>query len=218
MMRIKKMLIALAALALVVSACGNAGVEDTTTTPQATTTTTEASTTSSEAMTTTTEGTTTSTAEPVASFTDGMFASEEFPGAGDTLYLTDVKVTTFEQFDRLTFEFDDTANDLTYQIEPVETPILQQPSGQEIEVDGLAYYEITMTPASAVDLSGDEPVETYDGPERITADNEAVVVTEVVATEDFESVMSWVVGLDTSGSYAHEIRLDEGMLVVDFQS
>ncbi|REK18080.1 MAG: hypothetical protein DWQ40_08815 [Actinobacteria bacterium] len=199
------------------AACGGTAVEDTTTTVEPEETTT------SDMMTTTTDDPTTTSEvtppdeTPVGEFTDEPFTSDGFPGSGTTAFLIHVGFTPQEGFDRVVFEFHDSVDEFTYEINPVEAPILEDPSGQEIDVEGDAFYEITMTPASTVDLSGDEPQEIYTGPDRVPSLDDAFVVTEIVLTGDFENVMTWVVGLESEAGYAHALQMDENQLVVEFQ-
>jgi hypothetical protein len=205
-------------LAVVLVACGDAAVDETTNTTAVTTTTSSSSTTTTTEATTTTSGMTTSTDEPVDPVGEAQTAplvTEGFPGTGETAFLADVRLGRYEAFERLVLEFDEAVPE--YRIEYVEAPIVESPSGNVIEVDGDAYLSLTMSPATGVDLSGDEPEETYEGPDRLTS-ADSLAIAEVVKKEDFENVMSWVIGLDETLSFGATILEDPHRLVIDIRN
>jgi len=86
-------------------------------------------------------------------------------------------------------------------VQYVEPPILEDASGEEITVAGDAFLHVRMEPASGVDLSGEELVQTYTGPTRVAGSG---VVAEVARTGDFEAVLGWVIGLDAQRAYRVE--------------
>lgn len=85
-------------------------------------------------------------------------------------------------------------------------------------MDGSEYVQITIAPASGVDLSGENPVETYLGPDSFIPETDTGTIAELAISEDFEGLMSWVVGLEQSAPYAHEVNVEEGELIVDFST
>ncbi len=89
----------------------------------------------------------------------------------------------------------------------VDPPVLADPSGQVVPVSGNAVLQLVMSNASGVDLSVDPPVQTYTGPTRIEANLPNVV--EVVETGDFESVLSWAIGVHSGagGATAQVLRI-----------
>lgn len=225
-------LASIVALALLAGACGDAAGDGTTTAPvpttssgdattttaRATTTTADVSTTTTETTTTTSEGTTTTTDEPLDPVgepqTDPLI-TEGFPGTGETAFLTDARLGRHEGFERLVLEFDEAAPE--YRIEYIDGPVIESPSGQEIEVEGDTYLMVTMSPATGFDLSGDAPEDTYQGPDRFgSADTFAI--EEVVKTEDFENVMSWVIGMDDILPFGVTVLENPFRLVIDIRT
>jgi hypothetical protein len=113
--------------------------------------------------------------------------------ASGIAYLLHVRLAGQPGFDRLVFEFQ--GDDLPgYDIAYVEPPIREDASGNPVTVDGEAFLQVRMEPASGVDLRGEEVVEIYQGPKRVSASG-THVVDEVVETGDFEANLTWVVGL-----------------------
>lgn len=198
------------------------GTDTTNTTVVVTTTSTAMTTTSSDTTTatiattsSTTSTSTTTTIPAVGEPQTEEHQSDGFPGAGETGFLTDIEIATHQGYDRVVFEFDKAAPE--FRIRYVEPPIEESPSGQEIDMQGTAFLEITMSPGSAVDLSGDAPEETYDGPDRFEPD-EGPPIEEVVKTEDFEHVMAWVIGLDAEHPFSFTTLEDPHRLVVDIHT
>ncbi|HEX5585989.1 MAG TPA: hypothetical protein VFZ17_01655 [Acidimicrobiia bacterium] len=119
--------------------------------------------------------------------------------------LTDVEAQDMGTFDRVTFFFrtsvcidvcsQPVSNPLPgiASAEYVSRPILADPSGQVVGVDGNAVIRIAMSNAAGVDLSVDPPVSTYTGPLRIRPDLPNVV--DIVEVGDFEGVLSWAIGI-----------------------
>lgn len=203
--------------ALLVAACGVNGGAATTTATDSTTSTTEGGTTTSQASTTTsTTSTTTSTTIPsVGEPRNDEYQSEGFPGTGEVAFLTDIEIATHVGYDRVVFEFDEATPE--FRIRYVEPPVQESPSGQEIEVEGSSFLEIVMSPATGVDLSGEEFEETYTGPDRFQPED-APAIQEVVRTEDFEAVMAWVLGLDSEYPFSFTTLDDPHRLVIDIHT
>ena len=148
----------------------------------------------------------------VGTFDTPPIASDGFPASGRPSLLTDVRVAGQEGFDRIVFEFGERGDDLAHSIEVVDAPVA--PSGEAVAVEGEATLQITMTPAAGVDLSGDEPRVTYDGPERIDP-TATSIVAEVVEVQDFESTLTWAIGLTAAHDVAVAEMADPHRLVVD---
>lgn len=196
-----------AVVALLLAACGS-GAGDTTTTDTATPGTTAIS-----GVTTTLEQTT-STGLPSTTSTEVTGStvkpsqprqSDGFPASGDPSYLVEV----YGSSEQVTFQFDLGSGTPEWSARYVEEPVAI-PSGQDLDVEGDAFLEVTMQPASGVDLSGDDPRETFDGSHRFSFDSP--LIEEVVQAEDFESTLTWVVGLDERVEYRVE-RGDEYLSV-----
>jgi hypothetical protein len=103
-------------------------------------------------------------------------------------------------FDRVTFSFRSEPGDPVPTIrraEYVDRPILADASGMEVPVSGGAVLELVLElvlgGASAFDADADPPQPSYTGPTRIEANPPSVI--EVVETGDFESALSFAIGV-----------------------
>lgn len=167
--------------------------------------------------TTTTTSTTTSPAIPpvVGDPLTGDHVSDGFPGSGAPAYLSDVDYQTYEPFTRIVFEFDGPAPE--FAIEYLDGfQLTKRPSDQPVDLAGDKYLVVTMAPASGVDLTGDEAVETYTGPTTIALPSDVVrAMTEI---EDFESHLGWAVGLEYRVSYSVTTLTDPTRLVIDLHT
>jgi hypothetical protein len=105
--------------------------------------------------------------------------------------LAKVEATSDGDVDRVTFTFEGELPG--YRVGYVPRPIIQDGSGEEVEVDGDAVLEVHFEPASGFDLEG-EGRQVYTGPTRL--DVATRVVLDVVRTGDFEAVLAWAVGVD----------------------
>lgn len=144
--------------------------------------------------------TTTPASLPTATADRAPKQKEGFPESGAPALLENVEVHTDGSADRVVFRFKSEARP-SYSVEYIDGPIVASPSGREIEVDGRAHLKVTLTPAAGVDLSGDKAVETFAGADRFrTGTAESVV--ELAEIEDFESVLSWVVGVKREAPFA----------------
>jgi hypothetical protein len=146
---------------------------------------------------------TTAVEEPESTFEGATaptsIASSATTGTGAVALLTDVTV----EDGAVVFTFSNEVPGIA--AEYVQPPILEDASGEEIAVDGTAYLHVRMEPASGVDLSGEEFVETYTGPTRIPGTGTGPIV-EVVRTGDFEAVLGWVIGLDGEQPYLLDVE------------
>lgn len=170
----------------------------------------------------TTAASTTTTTSPVASstssppvtlspFEGGVEPITSPLGAQQTMLLTDVTLEYESSVDRVVFEFENAgapAVDLRYVDE-----VRADGSGDTVTVDGGAYLQARMEPAATADLSGADVRRTYDGPDRVTGDTEAV--TEVVRTGDFEANLTWVIGLPERLPFRLSFLSDPSRVVVE---
>lgn len=143
-------------------------------------------------------------------------ASPGFPGdAGqEVTHLIAVEVGRHDGFDRVVWRFDGPAP--TYRAAYVDMPVTADGSGEPVELQGAAALQLIMTPASGVELDGEEVREIYAGPDRISgADAGADVVREVVQTGDFEATLSWAVGIDRRAPFTVTTLTHPGRIVVD---
>jgi len=76
-----------------------------------------------------------------------------------------------------------------------------------------------MEPASGFDLNSGQGELVYKGPKRLDASGAgATVVQEVMRTGDFESVLSWAVGLSSKVPFRVTTATSPSRLVVDFRN
>ena len=151
-------------------------------------------------------------------FGTAAVTSDDFPASGETSLLQDVRVeeaTDQEATDRLVFEFGSDTGDVSYEVEYSDTVV--DTAGTAVEVEGEATLAVTITPASAVDLSGDEAAPTYTGPDRFSPDT-ASAVTELALAEDFEATMTWAVGVDEERPFRVQVMENPLRLVVDVRA
>lgn len=87
-------------------------------------------------------------------------------------------------------------------------PLTEDPSGKPAEVAGAAHLVIRFEPAAGVDLAFDHPAVTYDGPAALRPASPSGVA-EVRRLGDFESVMSWAIGLDRRHPFQLVTRGDQ---------
>lgn len=192
----------------------------------ATTTTAAAASTSSEAGSSTTGGssastteapgaTTTTTASTLPDFSEAQHTAPA-DGTGTALLRT-VRVGRNAGFERIVFEF---AGESVpgYRVQWVDGPITADGSGEPVDVTGDAFLEIVMTPASGVDLSAPQLTVVYDGPDRIPVSGQTVLLTDLVRTGDFESVLSWAAGATEEVPF-RVLRLEDPVrVVIDLQT
>ena len=141
-------------------------------------------------------------------------STPEFPSLeGPTSYLTDVRAWPHPGFDRVVVELSGDQQP-SWQVRYLDRPPVQIGSGDPVDVDGSAFIEVRITPASAFDRSGGEPISTYDGPQRVSMTGSGVV-TEVVSTGEFEQTLTWVIGLRQAQPFAAVHYESPSRIVVD---
>jgi hypothetical protein len=185
---------------------------------------TAASTTGDSGSSTSAEAATTATSAPTATSTTALalpdFSEAQHTAPSDgtgTALLRTVRVGRNAGFERIVFEF---AGDSIpgYRVQWVDGPITADGSGEPVDVTGDAFLEIVMTPASGVDLSAPQLTVVYDGPDRIPVSGQTVLVTDLVRTGDFESVLSWAAGTTEEVPF-RVLRLEDPVrVVVDLQT
>ena len=181
---------------------------------------------SSEANTEPPAGTTTTTAS-VATTTAEQ--TDPLAGAGTNVVvgtstakaaalLQRVAIGHHDRFDRVVFEFRDPGLP-GYRVEYVPPPLKEDGSGDPVDVAGNAFVVVRMEPASGFDLNSGQGELVYKGPKRLDASGAgATVVQEVVRTGDFESVLSWAVGLSSKVPFRVTTATSPSRLVVDFRN
>gem|GEM_PF-2336578 len=157
-------------------------------------------------------------ADDAGGFGTARVRSDDFPASGDPRLLQDVSVgeaTGQVATNRLVFEFGADTGDLSYDVQYTDT--LVDTAGRPVEVEGAAMLAVRMTPASTVDLTGDEAAPTYTGPDRFSPDS-ASAVNELALVEDFEAAMTWAVGVTEERPFRVQVLENPLRLVVDVRS
>jgi hypothetical protein len=132
-------------------------------------------------------------------------------------FLTDVQVDSQTCLDRLVFAFrPDTPDPPAFRVsyQPASTALVQDGSGEPIEVAGSAYLVVRLEPAATAEAAGDGLDFTYTGPRRL-APTGTRFVRNVVKSGDFEAVVTWVVGLSEQRPFSVSARTSPPRVVVD---
>ena len=119
---------------------------------------------------------------------------------------TAVELDSAGGVDRITFEFEPQANApdaAPWHYVSFTDQLTTDGEGKPVEVEGEAFLLVSFQ-AIGHDLSGEEPVEVYTGPERFTPGYGTL--REAVMLGDFEGQVSWGLGLSKKACY----RLDAG--------
>jgi hypothetical protein len=114
--------------------------------------------------------------------------------ATDVTYLTGFTVERAGCGDRLVFEFRDEVPSAQVEYLPRDRALVEDGSGDPVEVDGDAFLVVRLSPAATAESKGDELVFTYTGPRRLRPDG-TEFVEEALKTGDFEAVVTWAVGV-----------------------
>ncbi|HEV8573530.1 MAG TPA: hypothetical protein VGR43_02375 [Dehalococcoidia bacterium] len=158
-------------------------------------------------------GTRTATPGGSASPTDEPFSGGRDPvevvatPSMDQAHLQDVRAAEHTTFDRFTLEFDIAPPG--YKVEYVDPPIVLDPSGQEVTIDGQAFLQITIQGAVASYLSSPG----YGGPSELKPGLPNLVEAEL--TGDFEAVLTWVLGVNEEADFRVLTLESPPRLVVD---
>jgi hypothetical protein len=128
-----------------------------------------------------------------------------------------VRVGRNAGFERIVFEFAGSSQP-GYRVQWVDGPITADGSGEPVDVTGDAFLEIVMTPASGVDLSAPQLTVVYDGPDRIPVSGQTELITDLVRTGDFESVLSWAAGTTEAVPFRVLRLSDPVRVVIDLQT
>jgi hypothetical protein len=154
--------------------------------------------------------TTTAAASTTTTAAGGFATSTVSTPIGQRGLLKDVTATQAGDVDRVTFTFE---GDLPgYRVGFVDRPVIEDGSGEEIDVDGEAVLGVHFEPASGFDLSGEgRPV--YTGPTRL--DLATRVVLDVVRQSDFEANLDWVLGLDAKAPFRVRTETSPNRVIVE---
>ena len=194
----RAILLCLAAVVLALGvACGDDDEEPAATTPAATAT----------VEPTATPTTSSPTEEPLSGGRTPVMAT---PGPGfEAVLLQAVRVGEHASFDRITFEFE--AGIPGYDVRYVEPPIVYDPRGDTMEIEGSAFIMIRMERAAGYDANTGTP--TYLGPLELKPALPSILEAERVG--DFEAVLNWVLGLSAEADFRVTTLEDPPRLVVD---
>ena len=110
-------------------------------------------------------------------------------------HLKEVRAAKHSTFDRFTLEFDIAPPG--YKVEYVTPPILADPSGKEVTIDGTAFLQITIQGAVANYLTTGDTA--YTGPNELKPGLPNLVEAEL--TGDFEAVLTWVLGVNEEADF-----------------
>jgi hypothetical protein len=131
----------------------------------------------------------------------------------DTAYLTGVSVARADCADRVTFTFARNVPGYGIEYRPADEAQTEDASGRHIPVAGKAYLVVRLAGAQTARANADGSLtRTYTGPRRVTGRN-AHHAREAVQTGDFESVVTWAIGLDGKRPFA--VSTSGRSLVVD---
>lgn len=116
--------------------------------------------------------------------------------------LIDVKVGAGIGMDTITFTFGKTSGQPsgtapTGQLRPTSPPFSMGGSGQAVTVDGQRFIAVTFRGMAVMDDAGNP---TYAGPTDIHANAQAI--RELRLVDDFEGVVTWIVGVNGPGCIA----------------
>jgi hypothetical protein len=198
---VRRLLVVLVALAVVATACGDDDDPSEPDDPPATTTTAAGETTSTGATvsTTTTTVVLSTTSLPCATVPIPKTPVTS-PAAPNEVYLTDVQELGDRCVDHVVFDFTSpAASPPPYEITYGSPPFTDDGSGQPVPIKGTAFVVVRLSPAYSRNFETNQP--TYSGPKRI-APSGAKFVQEIVETGDFESVITWVIGLDRKRAFS----------------
>jgi hypothetical protein len=116
----------------------------------------------------------------------------------ETMYLTNVTLSAQEDCsESVVFDFEKQAPGPGYEVsyQPAETAKVEDGSGDPVDIRGDAFLVVKLTPAMTAKVDGDQVTKTYTGPNRLTLLTGSAI-QDGVKTGDFESVVTWVIGLD----------------------
>jgi hypothetical protein len=123
--------------------------------------------------------------------------------SGETAYLTDVSLESEDCAEKVTFEFEAPGSGFDVSYQPANAAKFEDASGNPVAVAGSAYLVVKLSPAMTAKIEGEKVTKTYTGPRRLDVDDNPVV-RDVVKTGDFESIVTWVIGLDTKRPFTAE--------------
>jgi hypothetical protein len=140
-------------------------------------------------------------------------AAQSTPATEPTALLTDLRTAVNDGCDRVVFQFRD-GSPPGYDVSYKPGPFNKGESNEPLEVQGSAYLVIRFDKASGVDTTSPMGTQTYTGPRALTNLGLTHAV-EVTNAEDFEGVMTWVIGLDAQRPFKVTTLSSPPRVVVD---
>lgn len=101
-----------------------------------------------------------------------------------------------------------------YDVRWVDGPITEDGSGNPVPLEGDAFLQVLVQPASGFDLEAGVP--TYEGAARLIGPPGGVV-TEAVRTGDFEALVTWVLGAAERVPFTVSALSSPSRLVIDLE-
>ena len=124
--------------------------------------------------------------------------------------LTDVRVGTHGDYDRIVFEYDEGLPEL--EVRRANPPLLADASGMELDVDGEAFLQIVLRGGTKQTESGGS---SYPGPTELTPGFDRLV--EMEEGGDFEAVNTWYVGMSGDACIRGFTLSDPPRIVIDLE-
>jgi hypothetical protein len=150
---------------------------------------------------------------------EGATKSPEVNASSDapetTMYLTNVSFKSANCASAVVFNLKPRHLAPGYRVsyETADTAKVEDGSGNPVAIAGDAFLVVRLTPAMTATIDGEQVTKTYTGPNRLPGE---APITEVVKTGDFESVVTWVIGLDRVRPFL--VTASDGILLVDIES
>ena len=147
---------------------------------------------------------------PESSLPFACVPSVTITASTDRAQITDVRVGTHDDYDRVTFEF---ASGIPQTVvRGVIGPFYADPSGLPLDVAGTAFLEVSMNGGTKVTPDG---AITYAGPTNFEPDFDQLV--QLVQGGDFEALSTWLLGLDGGNCYRVFTLTSPSRLVIDIE-
>jgi hypothetical protein len=124
--------------------------------------------------------------------------------------LTDVRVGTHGDYDRIVFEYQDGLPEL--EVAQATPPLLADASGMELDVAGNAFLRITLRGGTKQTNAGGS---SYPGPTEFTPGFDRLV--EMEEGGDFEAVNTWYVGMSGDACIRGFTLSDPPRIVIDLE-
>ena len=151
--------------------------------------------------------------EPIPSDALGAFSCD-LPVVEDATVaralITDVRVGTHTDYDRVVFEFADGLPEIT--LDRATPPFTHDASGLPVEVDGSSFLRLTMRGGTKQTLDN---TSSYDGPTDF--DPEFPTLVHLVEGGDFEAQSTWYLGLTREACVRVLQLTDAPRLVIDVE-